>query len=150
MMRRTPMLRTAFKRKLPVRVMLPVDDDLVVTIERIAPRLYRVPAPSEPRAFTPVAKMDPLRSEPYRRFVASHPCFWCGLAGSSQCAHANEGKGMAMKVCDRRSFPLCFRCHSDFDQSRGMTRDERRAKEAEYVDRMQAISRAAGRPEIPP
>lgn len=145
---RTPLKRTAFRRKPPVRVTLPVDDGRVVTIERIAPRLYRVPAPSEPRIFTPAAKMNPLRSEQYRRFVASHPCFACGLTGSSQCAHANEGKGMAMKVCDRRTFPLCFRCHSDFDQSRGITRDERRAKEAIYVDLMQALARAAGRPEF--
>lgn len=94
-------------------------------------------------------KLAPLRSENYRRFVASHACFACGLHGSSQCAHANEGKGMAMKVCDRRTFPLCFPCHSNLDNTRGMTRDQRRLIERAYVDRMQAIARASKRPEIP-
>ncbi len=92
---------------------------------------------------------DYLRSEAYRRFVAIHACFRCGLAGSSQCAHANEGKGMAMKVCDRRTFPLCFRCHVELDQSRGLTRDQRRELERGYVERMQAIARQTGRAEIP-
>lgn len=148
MKRSAPLRRTAFKHKPPVRVTLPVDDDTVAVLERVAPRLYRIPAPSSPPPFAPALKLNPLRSEQYRRFVASYACFACGLVGSSQCAHANEGKGMAMKVCDRRSFPLCFRCHSDFDQSRSMTRDERRAKESEYVERMQAIARASSRPEF--
>lgn len=89
-----------------------------------------------------------VRSESYRRFVASHPCFSCGMSGMSQCAHANEGKGMGMKVCDTRSFPLCPTCHADLDQSRGLTRDERRAHEAKWVDRMQRMARAAGRKEL--
>lgn len=94
----------------------------------------------------PKAKI--LRSESYRRFVASHPCFSCGMDGSSQCAHANEGKGLAMKACDLRSFPLCFICHGDLDQSRGLTRDERRALESKWVDRMQRMARNAGRKEL--
>ena len=94
----------------------------------------------------PKAKI--VRSESYRRFVASHPCFGCGIEGSSQCAHANEGKGMGMKVCDTRSFPLCPICHVDFDQSRNMTREESRAWAARMVERMQRIARAAGRKEI--
>jgi hypothetical protein len=150
MNRSAPMRRTGFKRARPQLVTLPVDDDLVVTIERIAPRLYRVPAPSVAPVFEQAMKLNPLRSESYRRFVASHACFECGLAGSSQCAHANFGKGMAMKTSDRDSWPMCFRCHADHDHSRGMTRDQRREKEARYVDRMQEIARAAGRAEIPP
>ena len=94
-------------------------------------------------------KLAPLRSESYRRFVASHACFACGLHGSSQCAHANVGKGMAMKVCDRRTFPLCFPCHSNLDNTRGMTRDQRRFIERAYVEKMQGIARQAGRTEIP-
>jgi len=148
MMRTTPLRRTAFKRTRPQLVTLPVDDDMVVTIERIAPRLYRVPAPSIAPVFEPAMKLNPLRSESYRRFVASHACFECGLAGSSQCAHANEGKGLAMKVTDLASFPLCFRCHSDLDHTRGMTRQERREKEAKFVARMRAIAVAAGRKEF--
>lgn len=101
-----------------------------------------------------VPKMQLLRSESYRRFVASFPCFWCDVAGFSQCAHDNYDKGMAMKVCDTRSFPLCgprfglVGCHQQFDLCIGITRDERRALGAEWVKRMQRLAREAGRPEV--
>jgi hypothetical protein len=137
MMRRTPMKRTGFARK-----------GFTGNTERtLALVPIRVPAPSAP-IFHQAEKLAPLRSEPYRRYVASFACFGCGLVGSSQCAHANEGKGMAMKVCDRRTFPLCFPCHSNLDNTRGMTRDQRRQLETEYVDRMQAQARADRRPEF--
>ncbi|MGA0608874.1 hypothetical protein [Caldimonas sp. KR1-144] len=95
-----------------------------------------------------------IRSEDYRRFVASFPCFWCGVAGYSQCAHDNFEKGMALKVCDTRSFPLCgprfglVGCHTQFDLLIEISRDERRALGAEWVERMRGIARAAGRPEV--
>ncbi len=54
-----------------------------------------------------VPKDPPLRSEPYRRYVASLPCAHCGRAGPSQCAHADEGKGLSLKASDRTCFPLC-------------------------------------------
>lgn len=93
-------------------------------------------------------KQQIVRSESYRRFVASHACFSCGMSGMSQCAHANEGKGMGMKVCDTRSFPLCSTCHADLDQSRGMTKEERRTQEAKWVERMQRMAREASRKEF--
>ena len=37
----------------------------------------------------PIEKESPVRSESYRRFVASQPCFGCGIAGYSQAAHPN-------------------------------------------------------------
>lgn len=95
-----------------------------------------------------------VRSESYRRFVAAQPCFGCGVSGWSQCAHANHGKGLAMKTSDLMSFPLCaphyglIGCHQQHDLCLGMTRDVRRELEVKYVDRMQAIARAAGRPEV--
>lgn len=143
MMRRSPMKRTGFSRKTdgPRHI-------AEILAEKVLPRLYRIPALSAAPVFEPAVKLNPLRSEAYRRFVASFPCFGCGLALSSQCAHANKGKGMAMKVCDRRTFPLCFPCHSDLDNTRGMTRDQRRELEAEYVERMQAIAREHRRPEF--
>lgn len=137
MMRRTPMKRSRFE--------LPRFE-----IERApikASPAFRLARPSQGINHQ-AHKLEPLRSEAYRRYVASFPCFRCGLAGSSQCAHANKGKGMGMKVCDRRTFPLCFPCHSDFDQTRGMTRDQRRALEDEYVSLMQEIARRDRRPEF--
>lgn len=89
-----------------------------------------------------------LVSEPYRRFVSLHACMRCGRAGPSQCAHANEGKGMGWKVCDSRTFPLCPPCHEEIDQSRGLTRDQRRELERTYVEDMQQAAREAGRKEI--
>lgn len=94
-------------------------------------------------------KAEILRSESYRRYVSQFSCMRCGRAGPSQCAHANEGKGLALKVCDRRTFPLCPACHEELDNSRGMTRDQRRATEREFVAAMQRQARVDGREEIP-
>ena len=91
-----------------------------------------------------------IRSETYRRFVASQPCFACGVQGFSQAAHANYGKGLGLKTGDDRTFPLCsphgyhLGCHYMHDNLIGVTRMQRRELEAKYVERMQAIARAAG------
>lgn len=76
---------------------------------------------------SPVAKSDVCRSEAYRRLVASLACKHCGIAGYSQCAHGNLGKGLALKTDDRYSFALCtvhgvadgslvLGCHELYDQ----------------------------------
>jgi hypothetical protein len=99
-------------------------------------------------------KASIVRSERYKRYVASFPCFACGLEGFSQAAHANYGKGMGMKVCDLRTFPLCGPhwgmpgCHFQHDNSIDMTRDERRELEGRYVERMQERAKSDGRPEF--
>lgn len=95
-----------------------------------------------------------VRSESYRRFVVMHDCFACGIGGFSQAAHPNVGKGLGMKTCDTKAFPLCgprpghMGCHQMHDLCIDMTRDQRRELEDQYVERMQAIARAAGRPEF--
>lgn len=102
----------------------------------------------------PIEKAKPVRSASYRRFVASHSCFDCGISGWSQCAHENVDKGMAMKACDLRTFPLCaprfglLGCHQEFDLGLGLDRDERREQGRQWVERMQALARAAGRKEF--
>lgn len=69
-------------------------------------------------------KEQALTCEAYRRLVAALPCAWCGIAGSSQHAHENLGKGWGLKVDDRRGLPLCCDqpgragCHPAFDQYR--------------------------------
>lgn len=93
------------------------------------------------------------RSEAYRRFVASQPCFVCGIVGYSQCAHANGG-GMGTKRSDLDTFPLCAArpgangCHMRHDLCIVVDRATRRELEAVYIARMQGIARAAGRPEF--
>jgi hypothetical protein len=83
----------------------------------------------------PITKDKPVRSEAYRRAVASLPCAICGIEGYGQAAHPNFGKGMAMKASDVLCFCLCgprpgeAGCHARFDQSGYMTKDERRAFE---------------------
>lgn len=95
-----------------------------------------------------------MRSESYRRFVAMHDCFGCGISGRSQCAHEEMGKGLALKSDDLRSFPLCadmpsrVGCHTQHTLLIDMDRATRRELEAKYVARMQAIARAAGRREF--
>jgi hypothetical protein len=92
-----------------------------------------------------------LRSEAYRRYVAEQECFCCRVVGFSQCAHENFEKGMALKVCDSRTFPACgphwglIGCHQQFDLAMdGLNREERRELGASFVAEMQARAVAAG------
>jgi len=99
-------------------------------------------------------KATRVRSESYRRWVASLPCAICGVEGFSQAAHGNEGKGLALKVCDLQTFPACGPhwgmpgCHWQTDNSFQMTRDERRQIEAEAIAKTQAQAREVGRREL--
>lgn len=98
-------------------------------------------------------KPQRFKSESYRCFVSGHDCFGCGISGYSQCAHANGG-GMGTKRSDLETFPLCatrpghMGCHAMHDLCLDMTRADRRELEAKYIEKMQAIARAAGRPEF--
>ncbi len=71
---------------------------------------------------TAIVKENAIRHEGYRRLVASMRCCWCGREGRSNHAHENEGKGMGLKLDDRRAMPLCVDdmgqhgCHYAFDQ----------------------------------
>lgn len=78
-------------------------------------------------------KVPKVRSEPYRRYVASLPCYRCGIHGYSQAAHADEGKGMGLKTDDLTCYPLCGPrldepgCHEFV--GRALAREDRRAYE---------------------
>jgi hypothetical protein len=94
-----------------------------------------------------------VRSEPYRRYVASQACFACGIEGFSQAAHPNQakyGKGRGIKASDAFCFPLCgphgasSGCHFQLDLSIDMTKAERDSIEDEYIQRMQTLAAAAG------
>ena len=97
--------------------------------------------------------MRRYKNEAYRRWVSGFACFGCGLEGYSQAAHRNGG-GMGTKHSDLEIFPLCatrpghMGCHMQHDLLVDMTRAQRRELEDEYVARMQAMARAAGRPEF--
>lgn len=145
LMRRTPMKRTGFARRTdgPRHI-------AEILTERVLPRLVRAPAPSAP-VFNPQPKHEYVRDESYRRFVASLPCFVCGIAGRSQAAHSNsaaDGKGGSIKASDAALFPLCadepgaIGCHTRHDQAKdGLTREQRREREVEFIALMAAIPR---------
>ena len=117
--RRTPMRRTGWRRRAGVSSATPVAPAPPVS-PLARPANY---APATGHA-TALKKDAPARSEAYRRAVAALPCIHCGIAGYSQHAHANEGKGMGIKTDDRAGFPLCAPrpgiegCHAAFDQYR--------------------------------
>lgn len=71
-------------------------------------------------------KVQIHESEQWRRAVASLACVQCG-SPDTQAAHRNEGKGMALKTHDCWTAALCPTCHTEIDQGRHMTRDQRRA-----------------------
>ena len=154
-MRRTPLQRTGFARKCSTgntgpRHISEILGETLEHIERPVPRLVRVPAPSAP-IFNPQPKQEYVRDESYRRFVASLPCFVCGRVGRSQAAHSNSathGHGRSIKASDASLFPLCadgpeaIGCHTRHDQAKdGLTREQRRAREVEFIARMAAIPR---------
>jgi hypothetical protein len=99
------------------------------------------------------AKAAPVRSESYRRWVASQPCISCGIEGYSQCAHANGG-GMGTKASDLETFPLCcarpghIGCHMQFDLCIDMSKAQRRELTTFYVAATQNKARADGRREF--
>lgn len=99
-------------------------------------------------------KSRPVRSESYRRWVASLPCAICGAEGWTQAAHGNMGKGLGLKVCDLQLFPACaprfglMGCHWQIDNTFQMTREERRELEAKAIAQTQALGREAGRREL--
>ena len=79
-------------------------------------------------------KVPKVRSEPYRRYIASLPCYRCGIHGQSQAAHSDYDKGMAIKTDDRTCYPLCGPSFGNMEGchhfvGRTMAREERRAYE---------------------
>lgn len=52
-------------------------------------------------------------------------CVLCGVWGV-QVAHRNEGKGIGMKTDDCATAAICVTCHSEIDNGKGLSRDERR------------------------
>lgn len=103
---------------------------------------------SDPRARMSVSvpKADVMRSEPYRRLVASLPCIACCAAGYSMAAHGNTGKGMGRKSCDTTCMPLCGPrandCHAAFDEGRMFTKSQRREIEPLWANQTRMRLRA--------
>jgi len=95
-------------------------------------------------------KSQPARHEGYRRLVALLPCHLCGIEGYSQAAHANYGKGLALKSDDRETFAMCgprplnAGCHALLDQGAIMSKPERRAFEIRAAEATRERIRSMG------
>lgn len=137
--------RTGFRRKQVERSPRPPVQPIVGC------RGVYAKASNEPVAAT---KAAPVRSESYRRWVASLPCVVCRIEGYSQAAHPNQGRGLGQKASDLECFPLCstrpghMGHHAEHDLLVEMTLSERRARELDYIARTQALARAVGRKEL--
>lgn len=126
MARSTPLKRTGFKPRRPHKES-EVDREAAL-IQRAQAAIKNVVSRASVMVGSctgvPIGKDAPVRSERFRRAVASLPCVHCGIAGYSQHAHENDGKGKAQKLDDRRAMPLCCTrpgiegCHAAFDQYR--------------------------------
>ncbi|WP_218951734.1 DUF968 domain-containing protein [Acinetobacter sp. YH12112] len=85
-------------------------------------------------------KRNPKRLAAIRKL----PCIRCGNP-NSQAAHSNSakhGKGRGIKANDSFTVPLCYVCHSDFDQYKMGNRAESEAMFDQWlvkVDRMLAM-----------
>ena len=134
------MKRGGFKPKVPARPDRPDRSAEFASFQMPKPRAATIRIiDGKARMVVPVPKHPPVRDEAYRRLVAAMPCDHCQRPPPSQCAHADEGKGMGMKSDDDGCFPLCadspgrVGCHTLIG-SRGMfAKEQRRYLEQKYA-----------------
>lgn len=69
------------------------------------------------------------RSDKLLKSVRDCPCQSCGaMNGTIVAAHSNQmrdGKGRGLKADDYRIAALCYKCHTELDQGKNMSREER-------------------------
>ena len=69
------------------------------------------------------------RNKKLLEIVLESPCqHSCIQDGTVVAAHSNQlrdGKGRGLKSSDARIAALCYRCHSDIDQGRSLSKDQR-------------------------
>lgn len=155
------MKRSGFKRRPPAELLAEAMSE-VMTAREIRPRgksfVHSLATPQRGRMArieqaAPVVstpKERPKRSKRYARWVASLPCAHCGIAGRSQAAHADQGKGERIKASDETLFPACADeplrrgCHSVIGDTGQLGKEKRRQLEGVYGLRTRRRARAAG------
>lgn len=101
-MRSTPLKRTSLRPRAP-RSERQRDPDRLRSVPTVTPGAFRAPQPVG-APVVPIEKENPVRSERYRRAVASLPCAYCGIEGYSQAAHLPpEAKGMKRAPFKRKN-----------------------------------------------
>lgn len=108
------------------------------------PGLPYSPSLSSEGVCTPDPKILPKRDPQYRRWVASLPCTHCDQEGRTQCAHADEGKGMGTKSSDETCYPACVECHAEIGSTGTWSREDRRNLEAIYGARTRLRAMSEG------
>ena len=69
-----------------------------------------------------------IRSPNLLRNARQIPCQYCGADdGTVVAAHTNwqGGKGRGIKADDNLIASLCYQCHAEIDQGKGLTKEER-------------------------
>ena len=69
-----------------------------------------------------------IRSSDLLRNAREIPCQYCGADdGTVVAAHTNwqGGKGRGIKADDNLIASLCYQCHAEIDQGKGLTKEER-------------------------
>lgn len=145
MKRTAPLKRNAFKRRPPRETMHHAPERSEERSPGVNIDLVHFGRYGANAVHAPQPKSEPVRDECYRRWVASMPCIRCGLVGQSQAAHPNQGRGLSQKADDTDCFPLCctrpgiLGCHAEHDQLVGMTLEERRQRERDYIARVHLL-----------
>ena len=69
------------------------------------------------------------RNKKLLEIVRNFPCQHCGtIDGTVVAAHSNQlrdGKGRGIKASDYRIASLCFKCHSELDQGKNLSKEQR-------------------------
>lgn len=69
------------------------------------------------------------RNKKLLELVRNFPCQHCGIQdGTIVAAHSNQlrdGKGRGIKASDYRIASLCFKCHSELDQGKNLSKEQR-------------------------
>jgi hypothetical protein len=122
--RKTPMRRTGFKRKEPQPFALPDRQ----TFERNQEAKKRVGLKRKAKRATVAEGSKYLAACRDERCYLQIPGL-CRLREPDETcvpAHRNEGKGTGLKVSNELTLPACYYCHTEYDQGRRFTREEKR------------------------
>jgi hypothetical protein len=152
-----PMRRGELKRRSPFSTRRQPTDRASRLATQIGPGytlrprpVVEVPVLAEATIAASVPKISALQNEQYMAAVRKLPCARCGVAGVTQFAHADQGKGMAIKTDCRLGWPGCGPvgvtpgCHWLIGTSGRFSRADRREFERLAGDATRAQIRALG------
>jgi len=82
---------------------------------------------NESKRMTSYFKVKAYRNPKLLKLAKNAPCSNCGSYGTTVSAHSNwHDKGMSIKASDSFHAHLCFKCHSELDQGKNMTKEEKK------------------------